>query len=141
MLPNLDASLGTIAELAVCALLLVGSLFTLVGAIGLFRLPDVFMRLHGPTKSTTLGVGGVVVASVVYFSCQGDSTSLHELLVTAFLFLTAPISAHMLSKAAIQRQLPVDPRTRGGPWAAVGREEGEPDTPADGAETSGQAGG
>ena len=141
MHPNLDASLGTIAELVVCALLLVGSLFTLVGAIGLFRLPDVFMRLHGPTKSTTLGVGGVVVASVVYFSCQGDSTSLHELLVSAFLFLTAPISAHMLAKAAIQRQLPVDPRTRGGPWAAMGNEQSESDMPADVAQTSGQAGG
>jgi len=115
--------MSTIAELAVCVLLLTGSLFTLVGAIGLFRLPDVFMRLHGPTKSTTLGVGGVVVASVVYFSCQGEGGSVHELLVTAFLFLTAPISAHMLAKAAIQRQLPVDPRTRGGPWAAVGRDE------------------
>ena len=141
MHPNLDDSLGTIAELSVCALLLMGSLFTLVGAIGLFRLPDVFMRLHGPTKSTTLGVGGVVVASVVYFSCQGDGTSLHELLVTAFLFLTAPISAHMLAKAAIQRQLPADPRTRGGPWAAMGREPSEADTPADGAETREQAGG
>ncbi|QYY33220.1 Na+/H+ antiporter subunit G [Cupriavidus pinatubonensis] len=117
--------MSTIAELAVCVLLLTGSLFTLVGAIGLFRLPDVFMRLHGPTKSTTLGVGGVVVASVVYFSCQGQGASVHELLVTAFLFLTAPISAHMLAKAAIQRQLPVDPRTRGGPWAAVGRVQAE----------------
>lgn len=115
--------MSTIAELAVCVLLLTGSLFTLVGAIGLFRLQDVFMRLHGPTKSTTLGVGGVVVASVVYFSWQGEGGSVHELLVTAFLFLTAPISAHMLAKAAIQRQLPVDPRTRGGPWAAVGRDE------------------
>lgn len=141
MQPNLDASLGTIAELAVCVLLLVGSLFTLVGAIGLFRLPDVFMRLHGPTKSTTLGVGGVVVASVVYFSCQGDDASLHELLVTAFLFLTAPISAHMLAKAAIQRQLPVDSRTRGGPWAAMGQEPAEPETPADDAKTTGKAGG
>jgi multicomponent K+:H+ antiporter subunit G len=141
MHPNLDASLGTFAEVAVCALLLVGSLFTLVGAIGLFRLPDVFMRLHGPTKSTTLGVGGVVVASVVYFTCQGEGTSLHELLVTAFLFLTAPISAHMLAKAAIQRQLPVDPRTRGGPWAAVGQEQDELDAPAGGVEPGGQRGG
>jgi multicomponent K+:H+ antiporter subunit G len=103
--------MSTFAEIVVCALLLVGSLFTLVGAIGLFRLPDFYMRLHGPTKSTTLGVGGVVGASVVFFSAQGE-VSLHELLIIAFLFLTAPISAHMLAKAAMQQRLPVDRRTR-----------------------------
>lgn len=106
-----------VAELIVCALLLVGSAFTLIGAIGLARLPDFFMRLHGPTKSTTLGVGGVVLASVVYFSVRGNGLSLHEILVTAFLFLTAPISAHMLAKAAIQQRVPVIDRTRGRPWS------------------------
>ena len=71
------------------------------------------MRLHGPTKSTTLGVGGVVAGSVVAFSSQGAGLSLHELLITAFLFLTAPISAHMLAKAALQQRLKVEARTRG----------------------------
>ncbi|WP_420868810.1 Na+/H+ antiporter subunit G [Cupriavidus pauculus] len=105
-----------VAEAIVCALLLIGSAFTLIGAIGLARLPDFYMRLHGPTKSTTLGVGGVVLASVVYFSTRGSGLSLHEILVTAFLFLTAPISAHMLAKAAIQQRLPVIDRTRGRAW-------------------------
>ncbi|EHP44542.1 putative monovalent cation/H+ antiporter subunit G [Cupriavidus basilensis OR16] len=118
-------TMSPVAEIATCALLLVGSVFTLVGAIGLVRLPDFFMRLHGPTKSTTLGVGGVVVASVVFFSNQGDGLSLHELLITAFLFLTAPISAHMLAKAAMQQRLPVDPRTRGHLWDAQDRERSE----------------
>lgn len=104
--------MSTAAEIVVCALLLIGSFFTLVAAIGLFRLPDFFMRLHGPTKSTTLGVGSVVLASMVFFSSQQAGWSLHEALVTAFLFLTAPISAHMLAKAAIQQRLPVLTRTR-----------------------------
>jgi hypothetical protein len=52
-------------DIAVSVLLLVGSFFTLVGAIGLARLPDFFMRLHGPTKATTLGVGGVLLAAIV----------------------------------------------------------------------------
>ncbi|MGO4329578.1 Na+/H+ antiporter subunit G [Cupriavidus sp. 2TAF22] len=112
--------MSAVAEIATCVLLLVGSVFTLVGAFGLFRLPDFYMRLHGPTKSTTLGVGSIVVASVVCFSTGGDGLSLHELLITAFLFLTAPISAHMLAKAAMQQRLPVDPRTRGRPWEAQG---------------------
>ncbi|KXU91368.1 cation:proton antiporter [Paraburkholderia monticola] len=102
-------------ETIVCLLLLVGSLFMLIGAVGLARLPDFFMRLHGPTKSTTLGVGGIVLASVVYFSVHHNFASLHELLIPAFLFLTAPISAHMLAKAGIQQQVPLSGVTRGRP--------------------------
>lgn len=105
----------TAIEAIVSVLLLLGSLFMLIGAIGLARLPDFFMRLHGPTKSTTLGVGGVVLASVVYFSAHRDFASLHELLIPAFLFLTAPISAHMLAKAGTQQRVPLTPGTRGRP--------------------------
>jgi multicomponent K+:H+ antiporter subunit G len=105
----------TVIEAIVCALLLLGSVFTLIGAIGLARLPDFYMRLHGPTKSTTLGVGGVVLASVVYFSTHSDFASLHELLIPAFLFLTAPISAHMLTKAGIQQRVEIASVTRGRP--------------------------
>ena len=105
----------TVIEAIVCLLLLVGSLFTLIGAVGLARLPDFFMRLHGPTKSTTLGVGGIVLASVVYFSAHDNFASLHELLIPAFLFLTAPISAHMLAKAGIQQGVPLSEATRGRP--------------------------
>ena len=105
----------TFVEAIVSLLLLVGSLFTLIGAVGLARLPDFFMRLHGPTKSTTLGVGGIVLASVVYFSAHNDFASLHELLIPAFLFLTAPISAHMLAKAGIQQGVPLWGATRGRP--------------------------
>jgi multicomponent K+:H+ antiporter subunit G len=105
----------TVIEAIVSALLLIGSLFTLIGAIGLARLPDFFMRLHGPTKSTTLGVGGIVLASVIYFSVHNNFASLHELLIPAFLFLTAPISAHMLAKAGIQQRVPLSAGTRGRP--------------------------
>jgi len=105
----------TVVEAIVCVLLLIGSLFTLIGAIGLARLPDFFMRLHGPTKSTTLGVGGIVLASVIYFSAHNNFASLHELLIPAFLFLTAPISAHMLAKAGMQQRVPLAAATRGRP--------------------------
>lgn len=118
----------TVVEAIVSVLLLVGSLFMLVGAIGLARLPDFFMRLHGPTKSTTLGVGGVVLASVVYFSTHDNFASLHELLIPAFLFLTAPISAHMLAKAGIQQRVPLASGTRGRPPATGACEEPD-DTP------------
>src|SRR5690606_25810745 len=55
-------------ELLVCFFLLLGSGFTLIGAIGLYRLPDFFTRLHGPTKATTLGVGSLLIASMIYFA-------------------------------------------------------------------------
>lgn len=103
-------------ELLVCFFLLIGSLFALIGAIGLYRLPDFFMRLHGPTKATTLGVGGMVIASLIYFSYQQGELSLHELLITLFLFITAPVSAHMLAKAAMQQKVRLINRTRGRPW-------------------------
>jgi multicomponent K+:H+ antiporter subunit G len=90
-------------EALVSLLLLVGAGFALLGAFGLVKLPDFHTRLHAPTKATTLGVGSILVASMVYFSYGHDGTSLHELLVTAFLFATAPTSAHLLSKAALHR--------------------------------------
>src|SRR5215469_8044610 len=114
-----------VIEAVVCVLLLVGSLFMLIGALGLARLPDFFMRLHGPTKSTTLGVGGIVLASVVYFSAHDNFASLHELLIPAFLFLTAPISAHMLTKAGIQQRVAVSSVTRGRPPATGAGASGE----------------
>lgn len=127
--------IGLIAEIVVCLLLLTGSVFTLVAAIGLLRFPDFFMRLHGPTKSTTLGVGGVVIASVVFFSSKTGQVSLHELLISAFLFLTAPISAHMLAKAAMQQKLPILARTQGRPWSSLG-DAGDP-APLEGSQGAG----
>jgi multicomponent K+:H+ antiporter subunit G len=103
-------------EALVAFFLLAGSFFALVGAIGLYRLPDFFMRLHGPTKSTTLGVGGMVMASLIYFGSHSEGISLHELLITLFLLITAPVSAHMLAKAALQQKLRLSKKTRGRRW-------------------------
>ncbi len=91
----------TILSLAI----VVGASFALIGSIGLVRLGDVYSRLHGPTKSTTLGIGGLLLASVLHFS-TGGQLSLREILVTGFLFLTAPVSAHMLAKAALHLGVP-----------------------------------
>ena len=103
-------------EVLISLFLLVGASFALIGSIGLIRLPDFYMRLHGPAKATTLGVGGVLIGSMVFFSTRGDGISLHELLVTLFLFITAPVSAHIVAKAALHIKLPYLERTRGKPW-------------------------
>ncbi|MDP3899371.1 MAG: Na+/H+ antiporter subunit G [Mesorhizobium sp.] len=92
-----------IGEAAVAALILIGAFFLLVGSIGLAKLPDMMRRLHGPSKSTTLGIGSLLIASMLYFVVAGGKLSFHELLITIFLFLTAPITAHMVAKAHILR--------------------------------------
>lgn len=89
---------------AVAALLVAGAWFTLVGSFGLVRFVNFFARLHGPTKATTLGVGCVLAASSLFFTAASGAVSVHELLVVAFLFLTAPVSAHLLVKAALRRK-------------------------------------
>lgn len=103
-------------EILVSALLLLGGGFALVGAIGLARLPDFYTRLHGPTKATTLGVGSIVLASILYFYGRGDGLAISEVLLLVFLFITAPVSANMLSKAAMHIKVKTDEQTRGDTW-------------------------
>lgn len=93
-------------ETLLSILVLAGAAFTFIGSLGLWRLRDFYTRLHGPTKATTLGVGCLLVASSIFFSLTGDGLSLHEILVSLFLFITAPVSAHLLAKAALHRRLP-----------------------------------
>jgi len=92
-------------ESAIAALIVLGALFVLLGSIGLARLPSFLTRLHGPTKATTLGVGALLLASAIFFSTrEGGAISLHELAILFFLFITAPVTAHLLAKAALHRQ-------------------------------------
>lgn len=88
-------------DILLSLLILTGAVFTFIGSLGLARLRDFYTRLHGPTKATTLGVGCLLIASAVYFSVREEGVSLHEVLVTLFLFITAPVSAHLLAKAAL----------------------------------------
>lgn len=92
-------------QLAIAAMLGVGGFFTLVGAVGMLRFGDFYMRLHAPTKATTLGVGGVLLASMAAGFAQGTWLP-HELLITLFLFVTAPVSANLLAKAALHLRVP-----------------------------------
>lgn len=93
-----------LTEIVISLLLLTGGAFALLGSIGLARLPDFFTRLHGPTKSTTLGVGAVVLASLVSLAAGESSIGLRELAISLFLFITAPVTAHLLAKAAINER-------------------------------------
>ena len=90
-----------VMAIALVALLAAGSLFILVGSWSLVKLSEFFKRLHGPTKASTLGVGCVLLASLGYHWLTGSDPQPRELLITAFLFITAPISAHLMAKAAL----------------------------------------
>jgi monovalent cation/proton antiporter MnhG/PhaG subunit len=98
-------------ELAASALMLVGLFFTLAGSIGLVRLPDFYSRMHAPTKATTLGANALLAAAVLVLPGSGVAIALKAGLVIAFLFLTAPIGAHMLARAARHGGIPTGPET------------------------------
>jgi multicomponent K+:H+ antiporter subunit G len=95
-----------LVELFVALLILIGAGFTLLGSFGLVRLRDLYERLHTPTKATTLGVGSLLIASAVFFTWREPGVSLHEVLVAVFLFITAPVSAHLIAKAALHQRSP-----------------------------------
>lgn len=110
-------TLHPLLEAAIAMLLVVGGAFALIGAIGFVRFNDFFMRLHAPTKATTLGVGGLLVASMLWHWGLGE-WALRELLITLFLFVTAPVSANLLAQAALHMKVhsqappPRDPETK-----------------------------
>ncbi|MHB0776349.1 Na+/H+ antiporter subunit G [Halomonas sp. WWR20] len=121
----------TVMEGVIAFFLIAGGIFAFIGSLGLARLKDFYMRLHGPSKTTTLGVGCVLVASMIYFSLVHDGLSLQEMLITLFLFITTPVSAHLLAKSALHQKLARDPRTRGDPREFhEGEEEEEAETAA-----------
>ncbi len=92
-------------QLPVAAMLVLGGMFALVGAVGLLRFPDFFMRLHAPTKASTLGVGGVLLASIMLSWLSGEP-GVHELLIALFIFITAPVSANLMAQAALHLRVP-----------------------------------
>ena len=100
-----------LAEIVVALLLVVGGVFGAVGSWGLVRLPDPMTRLHAPTKAATLGVGSVLIASMVFSWFVLGSPTWHELLIALFIFLTAPITGLFIAKAHMhlswdKRELP-----------------------------------
>jgi multicomponent K+:H+ antiporter subunit G len=95
-----------ILELLIVALLVVSGIFGLVGSYGLVKLRDSMQRLHAPTKATTVGVGAVLIASILHVLLTEGRLSGHELLITLFLFLSAPVTAFFLAQAYLARNVP-----------------------------------
>lgn len=121
--------MNEIVEFVICFFLLLGGLFVLLGSFGLLRLPDFFTRLHAPTKATTLGLAGLLIGSMIYFFVAEQRLVVHELLITLFLFITAPVSAHMLAKTALHHKVRSAKGTRGQALFTAARKRQPP--PAD----------
>lgn len=84
-------------------LLVLGGLTTLVGSLGLLRLRDFFSRMHGPSMTNTVGVGAVLLASMLATSALVGRPSFHELLIALFVLMSAPLTSIMLVQAALYR--------------------------------------
>ena len=114
-----------LAEFIVAALLVLGGIFGLIGSFGLLKLQDPMQRLHAPTKATTIGVGAALVASALDLLLVGQGVTWQEILVAAFLFLTAPLAALYLAKTHLLRT--IDPKSQpptgtDAPWSTLPRD-------------------
>lgn len=101
------------AALPAALLLIAGGLLTVIGSIGLVRLPSFFARMHGPSMGNTLGAGCVLIASMLTSSALLERMVLHELVIVACLVINSPVTAMMLMRAATYRT-DVNQRRNGG---------------------------
>lgn len=100
---NHAAELPLWAAIAVAAFLVLGAGLALVGTIGFSRLPTFYERLHAPTLGTSWGTGGMVMASMIYFTVTGGRPVYHEILIGIFLTVTTPVTLMLLAQAALHR--------------------------------------
>lgn len=96
-------------ELVVPLLLLLGSLFMLLAAVGILRMPDLYMRMGSSTKASTLGLICILTAVTVHFTETGIGS--RAIAAAVFIFLTAPVAAHMIGRAAYVTGVPLWERT------------------------------
>lgn len=97
------ADLPLWAALPVALLLLLGSGLALTGSIGLLRLRSFYERVHAPTLGTTLGIGSILLGSMLFFSVLQTRLVLHELLIAVFVVITTPVTLMLLARAALYR--------------------------------------
>lgn len=91
--------------LPVVLLLVLGGLMALIGTLGMLRLQSFYQRIHGPAITVTLGAGCILVASMVYFTVTQSRLVVHEVLISIFVLMTAPVVAMLIMRAAVYRDL------------------------------------
>lgn len=93
------------SDVLIAVLMFVGTFFMFVAAIGVLRMPDLFMRLSATTKASTLGASSLLLATAVYFGDYGITSRIAAII--AFIVMTAPVAAHMLGRAAYISRVPL----------------------------------
>lgn len=124
-------------QTATLVLLATGCFFVLLGSVSLVKLSSFFHRVHGPTKASTMGVGCILLASVLHHWTIGNGLHPREVLITVFLFLTAPVSAHLMSLAALSL-MDARPRDPSATIEGEGRIREDGDEPRDAASSEGR---
>lgn len=97
------AELPAWAALLTALLILIGAGLALTGSVGLLRFRTFYQRVHAPTLGSTLGIGSVLIASMIFFSVLQTRLALHEVLIAGFMVVTTPITLTMLARAALYR--------------------------------------
>lgn len=96
-------------EVTAHILLLLGAIFMLLAALGVYRMPDLFSRMQTSTKAATLGSGAILFGVAIRF---GDvATTARAMLLILFIFLTAPVAAHVIARAAYATGVKLWPKT------------------------------
>lgn len=97
------AEIPVLVAIVVSALVVLGATVTLIGSIGLLRLPTFYERVHPPTLGTSMGTALVLTASIVLFSMLESRPVVHEILIGVFVILTTPVTFTLLVRAALRR--------------------------------------
>lgn len=93
-------TVNEVIEFVAVLFILIGSIVAVISAIGLVRFPDVYTRSHAGTKSATLAVLLTLVGTLIYFLVTQSSFSVRLILGIIFVFLTSPVSGHVIARAA-----------------------------------------
>jgi multicomponent Na+:H+ antiporter subunit G len=98
---------STLIELSVAIVILIGTIFIFISAIGFIRLPDIYNRAHALSKSSTLGVLFVLLGTFLFFLFMEGYFSIKIFLGIFFVFLTSPVSNHLILRAAYRDHVPL----------------------------------
>lgn len=96
----IETWIDIIFNIIIAIFLLSGTFFLISSSIGLIRFPDVYTRLHATTKASTLGIAGLLIGAFLFLFVEHGIISGKLLLAIVFTLLTAPLGAHMISRAA-----------------------------------------
>lgn len=107
---NASGDLPLWAALLTAFFVLGGAALSLIGSLGLLRMKSFYARVHAPTLGSTLGVGSILLASIIFFSITRTRPAVHEVIIAVFLTVTTPVTLMLLVRAALHRD-----RAKGSP--------------------------